>query len=254
MRTQDYLHIFHRSSCKYKLQSSPIHSSMSEHRYMPTYPLLCLAAQYSERVYERPTGAEKDAHVDANWRHGTKAMVLKSVPVDDMNTIVFAIRGSQNFVDWAVNFRPAPSSPKDFLVSQSNLRLDAVPLHGESSAYHMHGSGRCWQPLPQWLPPSSAADDQTSSRAVTYLASGEPVPVQLLPPHNRALGWWGCCSATVRAHALNQRSKRAKLPHWILQAGTLCHLRRSTCVIAPAPEAQRRTLPQELVLLLHQRG
>lgn len=86
---------------------------------MPTYPLLCLAAQFSERVYTRPTGAERETHVDADWRHGTKAMVLKSIPIDDMNTVVFAIRGSQTFMDWAVNFRPAPSSPEGFLVRNS---------------------------------------------------------------------------------------------------------------------------------------
>lgn len=84
---------------------------------MPTYPLLCLAAQYSERIYARPTGAERETHVDANWRHGTKAMVLKSVPIDDMNTVVFAIRGSATFMDWAVNLKSAPTAPTDFLVS-----------------------------------------------------------------------------------------------------------------------------------------
>jgi hypothetical protein len=46
-------------------------------------------------------------------------MVLKSIPIDDMNTVVFAIRGSQTFMDWAVNFRPAPSSPEGFLVRNS---------------------------------------------------------------------------------------------------------------------------------------
>ena len=84
---------------------------------MPTYPLLCLAARYSDRVYNRPTGPEREAHIDADWRSGAKAMVLKSVPIDDMNTIIFAIRGSQTFMDWTVNFRPAPSSPTGFLVS-----------------------------------------------------------------------------------------------------------------------------------------
>ncbi|KAI9711992.1 MAG: hypothetical protein M1820_001700 [Bogoriella megaspora] len=89
--------------------------------YLPTYPLLCLAAQYSERVYSHPTGAEQETHINADWRRGTKAMVIKSVPVDDMNTIVFAIRGSQTFMDWAVNFRPAPSSPAGFLDDPGNL-------------------------------------------------------------------------------------------------------------------------------------
>jgi hypothetical protein len=88
-------------------------------RYIPTYPLLCLAAQYSERVYEPPSGrAERDAHVDGGWRTGTKAMVIKSVPMDYMNTIVFAIRGTATFMDWAVNLNMEPASPVGFLVRQ----------------------------------------------------------------------------------------------------------------------------------------
>ncbi|TDZ21432.1 hypothetical protein Cob_v005516 [Colletotrichum orbiculare MAFF 240422] len=90
--------------------------------YMPTWPLLCLAAQYAERVYLTPKGAERDAHVQADRRHGTKAMVIKSVPMDHMNTIVFAIRGSElNFADWAVNLRTAPASPAGFLDDAANL-------------------------------------------------------------------------------------------------------------------------------------
>src|ERR1700712_44475 len=83
---------------------------------MPTFPLLCLAAQYSERVYTKPRGQEKETHVESDWRLGTKAMVIKSVPMDDMNTIVFAIRGTQSFMDWAVNLKSAPVSPEGFLV------------------------------------------------------------------------------------------------------------------------------------------
>ncbi|KAK0727477.1 Alpha/Beta hydrolase protein [Lasiosphaeria miniovina] len=89
--------------------------------YIPTYPLLCLAARYSERVYERLTGAERDAHVDADWRTGSKAMVIKSVPMDYMNTIVFAIRGTATFMDWAVNLNTAPASPAGFLDDPGNL-------------------------------------------------------------------------------------------------------------------------------------
>lgn len=88
--------------------------------YMPTYPLLCLAASYSERVYT-PSIHESEAHVPADWRSGTKAMVLKSLPIDDMNTVVFAIRGSQTFMDWAVNYRSEPTSPEGFLDDPGNL-------------------------------------------------------------------------------------------------------------------------------------
>ena len=83
---------------------------------MPSYPLLCLAAKLSQRVYTKPIGEEREAHINADWRSGTKAMVIKSIPIDDINTIVFAIRGSQTFMDWAVNLKSAPTSPVDFLV------------------------------------------------------------------------------------------------------------------------------------------
>ncbi|KAL2015732.1 hypothetical protein VTK56DRAFT_4903 [Thermocarpiscus australiensis] len=89
--------------------------------YIPTYPLLCLAAQYSERVYEKPAGLERESHVDADWRAGTKAMVIKSVPMDYMNTIVFAIRGTATFMDWAVNLNTSPTSPVGFLDDPGNL-------------------------------------------------------------------------------------------------------------------------------------
>jgi hypothetical protein len=48
-------------------------------------------------------------------------MVIKSVPMDDMNVIVFAIRGSQTFLDWAVNLNSAPSAPTGFLDDAGNF-------------------------------------------------------------------------------------------------------------------------------------
>ncbi|KAB5550891.1 Alpha/Beta hydrolase protein [Coniochaeta sp. 2T2.1] len=89
--------------------------------YIPTYPLLCLAAQFSERAYNPPRGPERESHLDADWRHGTKAMVIKSVPMDHMNTIVFAIRGTATFLDWVVNLNMGPSSPIGFLDDPGNL-------------------------------------------------------------------------------------------------------------------------------------
>jgi hypothetical protein len=92
--------------------------------YLPTYPLLCLAATYSEKAYTPPgskKNPEMETHIPADWRSGTKAMVLKSIPVEELNTIVFAIRGSQTFMDWAVNYNSAPNSPEGFLDDPGNL-------------------------------------------------------------------------------------------------------------------------------------
>ncbi|RWA07397.1 hypothetical protein EKO27_g7709 [Xylaria grammica] len=88
---------------------------------MTTYPLLCLAAQYAERVYKKPQGSERDAHVEADWRTGAKAMYIKSVPMDNMGTIVFAIRGTATFMDWAVNLNTAPTTPIGFLDDTRNF-------------------------------------------------------------------------------------------------------------------------------------
>lgn len=88
---------------------------------MSTWPLLCLAAKFSQSVYERPRGPEREAHVPSDWRSGTKAMRIKSVPMDSMNTIVFAIRGTASFMDWAVNLNSAPVSPHGFLDDPGNL-------------------------------------------------------------------------------------------------------------------------------------
>ena len=52
-------------------------------------------------------------------------MVIKSMPIDDMNCVVFAIRGSQTFMDWAVNLNSSPVSPRDFLV-RPNLYVPNV--------------------------------------------------------------------------------------------------------------------------------
>lgn len=94
---------------------------LTHSRYIPSYPLLCLAAQYAEKVYEKPRGAERDVHVNSDWKTGAKAMCIKSVPMDHMDTIVFAIRGTATFVDWAVNLNTAPTSPDGFLDDTGNL-------------------------------------------------------------------------------------------------------------------------------------
>ncbi|KAJ5777606.1 hypothetical protein N7520_000852 [Penicillium odoratum] len=105
----------------YLYTNSRMPSNLSPLRFYPaTYPLLQLAAEYSRQVYEKPRGMGRHSYVDSDWRHGTKAMLIKSLPVDNMNTIVFSIRGTQSFMDWAVNMQMEPVSPKGFLDDPSN--------------------------------------------------------------------------------------------------------------------------------------
>ncbi|KIX96951.1 uncharacterized protein Z520_07065 [Fonsecaea multimorphosa CBS 102226] len=92
--------------------------------YIPTWPLLCLAAQYSNSAYVSPqSSSERKDFVSADGRLGTKAMVIKSIPCDDRKTIVFAIRGTSFFSvrDWGVNLDTEPVSPTGFLDDQGNL-------------------------------------------------------------------------------------------------------------------------------------
>lgn len=90
-------------------------------KHTPTYTLLRLAAQYSRQVYQKPVGQECQCYIGADWIHGTKAMVIKSIPLDNLNTIVFAIRGTQSFHDWAINIKTDPTSPAGFLDDGDNL-------------------------------------------------------------------------------------------------------------------------------------
>lgn len=92
--------------------------------YIPTWPLICLAAQYSASAYKAPGSThEREAFVSANARLGTKAMVIKSVPCDDKKTLVFAIRGTSTLSlrDWNVNLQTGPVSPSGFLDDEGNL-------------------------------------------------------------------------------------------------------------------------------------
>ena len=101
-------------------------------RYIPSYTLLCLAAQYAEKVYEKPKGAERDVQVNAHWKTGTRAMCIKSVPMDHMDTIVFAIRGTATFMDWSVNLNTEPTPPTGFLVC---LRFPTCSADIDGDAY-----------------------------------------------------------------------------------------------------------------------
>ncbi|KIW15611.1 hypothetical protein PV08_05659 [Exophiala spinifera] len=92
--------------------------------YIPTYPLLCLAAQYSLNAYNQPQSAsERKDYISADSKLGTKAIVVKSIPCDDKKTIVFAIRGTSRLSvrDWGVNLRVDPVSPVGFLDDEGNL-------------------------------------------------------------------------------------------------------------------------------------
>ena len=83
---------------------------------------LCyLAAESSQHTYNKASGQEREIHIDADGRLGTKKMILKSVPIDAKNIIIFAIRGTHTLVDWGTNIHNTPRSPEGFLDDAGNL-------------------------------------------------------------------------------------------------------------------------------------
>lgn len=89
--------------------------------YVETWQLFLRAASASVAAYNRPGLGERKDHVQADSHKGTKAMVLKTITMDDKKLIVIAIRGSQwNCRDWAVNFDSEPSPPDGFLDDSGN--------------------------------------------------------------------------------------------------------------------------------------
>lgn len=91
--------------------------------YMSTFPLLCLAVQSSAAAYDPPTGLSRKQtiHIPPSRLSGTKAMIIKSAPVDQLDVLVFAIRGSKGIDDWRTNFANDPASPAGFIDDAGNL-------------------------------------------------------------------------------------------------------------------------------------
>ncbi|KAK5457271.1 hypothetical protein LTS15_005052 [Exophiala xenobiotica] len=80
--------------------------------------------RYSASAYHSPLSpSERKDFVSADNRLGTKTMVIKSIPCDDKNTVVFAIRGTSmlSMRDWGINLSTDPVSPAGFLDDQGNL-------------------------------------------------------------------------------------------------------------------------------------
>ncbi len=89
--------------------------------YKATWPLLRLAARYSLDAYQKPIKAEGNTFVDEDWQMGTKAMLIGYVQTDEVNAVVLAIRGTQTFMDWAVNLKTDTVSPSGVLDDKDNF-------------------------------------------------------------------------------------------------------------------------------------
>ncbi|KAK2740918.1 hypothetical protein FQN57_005922 [Myotisia sp. PD_48] len=116
-KTNYFAKVYQYRNCRLPENLPPLHL------YISTWPLLCLAAEFSQRAYTRPNPMEKEIHIDGHSQAGTKSMVIKSVPLDNRNLIIFAIRGTKcsSFSDWATNMDSEPAVPHGFLDDTGNL-------------------------------------------------------------------------------------------------------------------------------------
>ncbi|KAM5451990.1 hypothetical protein McanCB49686_005454 [Microsporum canis] len=116
-KTNYFAKVYHYRNARLPRSLAPLNLFIS------TWPLLCLAAQSSQSAYNRPSPVERETHVEGDPYLGTKAMVIKSVALDHMNLIVFAVRGTtrSSFADWATNMNAEPATPTGFLDDPGNL-------------------------------------------------------------------------------------------------------------------------------------
>ncbi|KAM5447289.1 hypothetical protein MaudCBS49596_006051 [Microsporum audouinii] len=116
-KTNYFAKVYHYRNARLPRSLAPLNLFIS------TWPLLCLAAQSSQSAYNRPSPVERETHVEGDPCLGTKAMVIKSVALDHMNLIVFAVRGTtrSSFADWATNMNAEPATPTGFLDDPGNL-------------------------------------------------------------------------------------------------------------------------------------
>nr|KMM70920.1 hypothetical protein CPAG_07229 [Coccidioides posadasii RMSCC 3488] len=112
------------SSTVYNYGNSQLPSNLPHLRItLPIWPILCLAAQFSQRAYSMPSDSERETFVEADVKGGTNAMVIKSVALDHIDLVVLSIRGTMytSFKDWASNMTIEPQSPAGFLDNSDNL-------------------------------------------------------------------------------------------------------------------------------------
>ncbi|KAI1971052.1 hypothetical protein LOZ55_006330 [Ophidiomyces ophidiicola] len=117
-------HQINFSSTVYNYENSRLPSDILPLRVtFSIWPMLYLAAQFSQRAYNMPSEAEKETFVEAEVRGGTNAMVIKSVVLEHMDLIVLSIRGTNYtvFKQWASEMTLELESPMGFLDDPETL-------------------------------------------------------------------------------------------------------------------------------------
>ncbi|KAF1808529.1 alpha/beta-hydrolase [Eremomyces bilateralis CBS 781.70] len=98
--------------------------------YLPTYPLLTLAARHSLLAYSPPppsnisTSPSTTTLTSPAAAPYLKSFILRTVPVSTSphtHTVILSIRGSASFTDWSINLHTTPQPPLPLLDDPGNL-------------------------------------------------------------------------------------------------------------------------------------
>ncbi|KAF2651557.1 alpha/beta-hydrolase [Lophiostoma macrostomum CBS 122681] len=89
---------------------------------LPTWSMVCRAAQASQDCYDSRTLGRKGTYTAANPKEDIKAMIVDDQLIDESRLVIVAIRGThvRSLTDWAVNKDANPATPAGFLDDEQN--------------------------------------------------------------------------------------------------------------------------------------
>jgi Lipase (class 3) len=89
---------------------------------LPTWSMVCRAAQASDDCYGSQSLTRRGTYTPANSSKDIKAMIIDDQLIDDSRLVIVSIRGTQfkSLSDWAVNKAAKPAKPVGFLDDEEN--------------------------------------------------------------------------------------------------------------------------------------
>ncbi|EAT82410.2 hypothetical protein SNOG_10075 [Parastagonospora nodorum SN15] len=113
---------------------------------LPTWSMVCRAAQASDDCYDSGASTRRGTYTQANTSKSIKAMIVDDQLIDDTRVIIVAIRGTQFqcLSDWSVNKDADPISPVGFLDDEENachsgfLQVAKAMTSQVSTQLHQH--------------------------------------------------------------------------------------------------------------------
>jgi hypothetical protein len=89
---------------------------------LPTWSMVCRAAQASQECYDSDSSTRRGTYTPAETSKDIKAMIVDDQLIDESRLVIVAIRGTQFkcLADWSVNKAANPVKPVGFLDDEEN--------------------------------------------------------------------------------------------------------------------------------------